>query len=407
MSPIAACVTMGLIRPRDLLLRESPRVGGELLHRAGKATVEAAVRLSGHLAGGHRQNRQAFYPRIGSLYVDKLRFQIRCKMLAGKRVLVTGAAGFIGSHLVEKLLERGAIVRAMVHYNSASSTGNLAYLGAAQKLPLNIVAGNIEDSEFVLRAVEGMDIILHLAALIGIPYSYVAPRSYVRTNVEGTLNVLEAARRLSTGRVVHTSTSEVYGTAQREPMDESHPLQGQSPYSASKIGADKLAESYYRSFGTPVVTLRPFNTFGPRQSARAVIPTIIAQALERDEVTLGSLDPQRDLTYVRDTVDGFIRAAVRPGIEGETINLGTGETHSIGAVAERILSLIGTNKSLRCDPRRVRPAASEVTKLVSDNSKAHRLLDWQPRTLLDDGLRQTIVFIDEHRAANCSVSYVI
>ena len=327
-------------------------------------------------------------------------------MIAGKKVLVTGAAGFIGSHLVDELLARGAVVRAMIHYNSLSSIGNLVYCEKHQQ-QLDIVAGNIEDSDFVLRAVEGMDVVLHLAALIGIPYSYVAPRSYVRTNVEGTLNILEAVRRFGAGRVVHTSTSEVYGTAQREPMDESHPLQGQSPYAASKIGADKLAESYYRSFGTPVVTLRPFNTFGPRQSARAVIPTIIAQALERDEVTLGSLDPERDLTYVGDTVDGFIRAAVQPGIEGETVNLGTGETHGIGAIAERILGLIGTEKSVRSDPRRVRPAASEVGKLVSDNRKANRLLGWQPRTSLDEGLRQTIAFIDRHRAAYRASSYAV
>jgi NAD dependent epimerase/dehydratase len=328
-------------------------------------------------------------------------------MVAGKRVLVTGAAGFIGSHLVEELLKRGAVVRAMVHYNSTFSIRNLAYLEGRQESSLDIASGNIEDSDFVLRAVDGMDIVLHLAALIGIPYSYVAPRSYVRTNVEGTLNVLEAARRLGTRRVVHTSTSEVYGTAQREPMDEFHPLQGQSPYSASKIGADKLAESYHRAFGTPVVTLRPFNTFGPRQSARAVIPTIISQALECDEIVLGSIDPERDLTYVGDTVDGFIRAAVRQGIEGETINLGTGETHSIGAVATRIVGLIGSHKRLSHDPRRVRPAASEVGKLVSDNRKARQLLDWLPCTSLDDGLRQTIAFIDQNRAAYRAGRYVI
>lgn len=318
-------------------------------------------------------------------------------MISGKKVLVTGAGGFIGSHLVEELVKRGAVVRAMVHYNSASSRGNLAFLDPDIERSLDVAAGNIEDGDFVLRAMEGVDVVLHLAALIAIPYSYVAPRSYVRTNVEGTLNVLEAARRLGTGRVVHTSTSEVYGTALYVPIDEDHPLRGQSPYSASKIGADKIAESYFRSFGTPVVTLRPFNTFGPRQSARAFIPTIISQALERDGVELGSLDPQRDMTYVGDTVDGFIRAATRPDIDGETINLGTGETHSVGDFARRILELMGVDKPVRLDPGRVRPAQSEVFKLVSDNAKARRLLDWRPRTGLDEALARTVAFIDRHR----------
>ena len=208
-------------------------------------------------------------------------------MIDGKRILVTGAAGFIGSHLTEALARAGAKVTAMVRYNSVSSIGNLTFLPPGLRDGLTIAAGNIEDSDFVFRSMEGQDIVLHLAALIAIPYSYVAPRSYVRANVEGTLNVLEAARRLQTGRVVHTSTSEVYGTALRTPIDEDHPLQGQSPYSASKIGADKIAESYFRSFDTPVVTIRPFNTFGPRQSARAFIPTIISQALSRDAVHLG------------------------------------------------------------------------------------------------------------------------
>lgn len=328
-------------------------------------------------------------------------------MIAGKRVLVTGAGGFIGSHLVEELLQRGAIVRAMVHYNGDSRIGNLAFLVPERQQALDLVAGNIEDGDFVFRAVEGMDIVLHLAALIAIPYSYVAPRSYVRTNVEGTLNVLEAARRLGTSRVVHTSTSEVYGTARSVPIGEDHPLQGQSPYSASKIGADKLAESYFCSFGTPVVTLRPFNTFGPRQSARAFIPTVISQALERPFIEMGALDPQRDMTFVDDTVDGFIRAAAQPGIDGETINLGTGETHSIGDYTHRILALLDVDKPIRLDERRLRPAASEVLKLVSDNGKARRLLDWAPRTSLDDGLRQTIAFIDKNRHLYRPASFAV
>lgn len=310
---------------------------------------------------------------------------------------MTGAAGFIGSHLTEALLDSGADVTCMVHYSSSSSLGNLELLPRDVRAGLKIAAGNIEDSDFVMRTVEGHDIVLHLAALIAIPYSYVAPRSYLRTNIEGTLNVLEAARRLGVSRVVHTSTSEVYGTAQRVPIDEDHPLQGQSPYSASKLSADKIAESYFRSFDTPVVTLRPFNTFGPRQSARAFIPTIICQALERDEIHLGSLTPQRDMTFVSDTVEGFLSAATVPGIEGETINLGTGETHSIGDFANRILDLMGVRKPIIHDAQRDRPARSEVMKLVSDNAKAGRLMDWRPSVSLDDGLSRTIAFVDQHR----------
>ncbi|BEP44989.1 NAD-dependent 4,6-dehydratase LegB [Variovorax sp. V15] len=244
-----------------------------------------------------------------------------------------------------------------------------------------------------MHAMQGIDVVCHLAALIAIPYSYVAPRSYVRTNVEGTLNVVEAARRLSVRRVVHTSTSEVYGTAIRVPIDEEHPLQGQSPYSASKIGADKIAESYYRSFDTGVVTLRPFNTFGPRQSARAFIPTIISQALTQDVIKLGSLTPERDMTFVTDTVAGFVAASVTPGIEGRTINLGTGSTFTIGHFAERILKLMGVEKEIVADSARMRPDKSEVLKLVSDNSLAAKLMGWSPQVDLDEGLRQSIDFI--------------
>ena len=328
-------------------------------------------------------------------------------MIEGKRFLVTGAAGFIGSHLVQALVQRGASVRAMVRYTSSSSLGNLAFLPKQMTDGLDITAGNIEDSDFVLRAMDGIDVVLHLAALIAIPYSYLAPRSYVRTNVEGTLNVLEAARRLGTQRVVHTSTSEVYGTAQRVPIDEDHPLQGQSPYSASKIGADKVAESYYRSFGTPVVTLRPFNTFGPRQSARAFIPAIISQALDNGEVSLGSLEPERDMTFVDDTVEGFIRAAVQPGVEGETINLGVGSAHTVGEIARRILAHMGVDRPIRLDPRRVRPAASEVMKLVSDNTKARRLLGWEPLVSLDDGLQRTIAFVSDNRGCYRPAVYAV
>lgn len=317
-------------------------------------------------------------------------------MWSGKKVLVTGAGGFIGSHLTEALAAAGATTTAMVRYNSGSLIGNLAFIDAGARKEIRVVSGTIEDSDFVYKVVEGQDIVFHLAALIAIPYSYEAPRTYVRTNIEGTLNVLEAARRCDVARVVHTSTSEVYGTALRTPIDENHPLQGQSPYSASKIGADKLAESYYRSFATPVTTLRPFNTFGPRQSARAFIPTIISQALDRDEVRLGSLTPERDMTFVSDTVAGFMAAAATPRIEGMTINLGTGKTYSVGWFARRILELMGVDKPIVQEDERLRPALSEVMKLVSDNRQARDVMSWSPAVSLDDGLRWMIEFVRKH-----------
>lgn len=314
-------------------------------------------------------------------------------LLAGKRVLVTGAGGFIGSHLAERLVELGADVTAMVRYNALSDIGNLRFARPDLLSQMTLAFGNVEDSDYMRFVMDGQDTVFHLAALIAIPYSYVAPRAYVRANVEGTLNVLEAGRRLGTKRIIHTSTSEVYGTAIRVPIDEDHPLQGQSPYSASKIGADKIAESYHRSFQTPVVTVRPFNTFGPRQSARAFIPTVISQALSRDELQMGSMDPERDMTFVSDTVQGFVAAATATGIEGETINLGTGTAHTIGRFAERILQIIGTDKEIRLDPARVRPEKSEVGRLISDNSKAARLLGWRPQVELDQGLAETIEFV--------------
>jgi dTDP-glucose 4,6-dehydratase len=327
-------------------------------------------------------------------------------MWTNKKIIVTGAGGFIGSHLVEALVNAGAEVTAMVHYNSGSLIGNLDFLDKSIRNNFRVVSGNIEDSDFMYRVIEGQDTVLHLAALIAIPYSYDAPRSYVRTNVEGTLNVLEAARRYDVCRVVHTSTSEVYGTALKTPIGEDHPLQGQSPYSASKIGADKLAESYYRSFQTPVVTLRPFNTFGPRQSARAFIPTIISQALSCDEIRLGSLVPERDMTFVGDTVAGFMAAAITPGIEGATINLGTGETHSIGWFADRLLNLMRIAKPIVQEQQRMRPELSEVMKLVSDNSRARTEMNWSPRVTLDEGLMQSIEFVRAHRGLFKNDGYV-
>ena len=311
----------------------------------------------------------------------------------GKKAFVTGAGGFIGSHLAENLVKRGAEVTAMVHYNALGSWGNLRFAPSDVRSAIKIVAGDIQDSDFMYGALNGMDIVFHLGALIAIPFSYVAPRSYVRTNVEGTLNVLEATRRGVVGKMIHTSTSEVYGTALREPIDEEHPLQGQSPYSASKIGADKLAESYFRSFGTEVVTVRPFNTYGPRQSARAFIPTIISQALSQPEIKLGALDPQRDLTYVADTVEGFIAAAEIGGLGGTTLNLGTGTTYSVQNFADRILRLMGMQKPIVQDEQRVRPAKSEVMKLVSDNRLAAQKMGWTPKTDLDEGLKRTIEFV--------------
>ena len=324
----------------------------------------------------------------------------------GKKVAVTGAGGFIGSHLVEALIGAGAETTAVVRYNSASSIGNLALIDAKSRKAVRIVSGNIEDSDFVYSTLPGHDIVFHLAALIAIPYSYIAPRSYVRTNIEGTLNVLEAARRSNVTRVVHTSTSEVYGTALSVPIDENHPLQGQSPYSASKIAADKLVESYYRSFGTPVTTLRPFNTFGPRQSARAFIPTIISQALERNDVRLGSLDPERDMTFVSDTVAGFMEAATAAGIEGMTLNLGTGKSHSVGWFATRILNLMGVDKPIVQEEQRQRPPGSEVMKLISDNTRARDMMGWSPKVSLDDGLRRSIEFVRAHHSLYQTDVYV-
>jgi NAD dependent epimerase/dehydratase len=309
----------------------------------------------------------------------------------GKSVLVTGAGGFIGSHLAERLVELGANVRARGRYNALGSRG---WLDSSPLAPqMEIVAGDIADRESVRAAVDQADTIFHLAALIAIPYSYSAPASYVRTNVEGTMNVVQAARDSKPRRVVHTSTSEVYGTAIRVPIDEDHPLQGQSPYSATKIGADKIAEAYYRSFEVPVVTVRPFNTFGPRQSARAVIPTIVTQVLTGEVVRLGALHPTRDFNYVANTVDGFIAAAESPRAVGETVNLGTNREISIGDLATLIERLAGKPLRIETEEQRMRPKASEVERLLADVSKAKDLLDWTPRIGLEEGLETTIAWI--------------
>ncbi len=310
-----------------------------------------------------------------------------------EKVLVTGGAGFIGSHLTEKLVELGARVKVLVHYNSQNHWGNLEYLPKHVLDQVEIFLGDVQDPYSVQKAVAGCSIVFHLASLIAIPYSYVAPASYVETNVKGSLNVLEACLRADVKRVVHTSTSETYGTALYTPIDEAHPLQGQSPYSASKIGADKIAEAYYRSFDLPVSTLRPFNTFGPRQSARAVIPTIISQALTSKTVELGALDPVRDLTYVKDTVMGFIKIVESDKTIGEVVNIGNGKGITIGELAKRIVSLIGKDIEIRTNEKRLRPEKSEVMKLICNNSKAEALMKWRPVYSLDDGLKETIDFI--------------
>jgi NAD dependent epimerase/dehydratase len=312
-----------------------------------------------------------------------------------KKVLVTGAGGFIGSHLCEALLELGARVTAFVRYNGRDNWGNLELLSPDKRASLEVICGDVADSRFVDNAVQGKEVVFHLAALIGIPYSYVAPGSYVTTNIEGTLNVLEAARRWSTERVVHTSTSESYGTAIYAPIDEQHPLQAQSPYSATKIAADKLCESYARSFDVPVSIIRPFNTFGPRQSARAIIPTVISQALVEKRIRLGSLTPVRDLNYVKDTVRGFLRVAEEPRTIGEVVNVGRGEGITIGDLVQRILKLLGLELPIEQEAQRMRPEKSEVFKLICDNTRAKEWLGWSPQYSLDEGLNETIQFVRE------------
>lgn len=313
-----------------------------------------------------------------------------------KRVLVTGAGGFIGSHLVETLVNKDANVRAFVRYNSRGDPGLLSLLPEETFEKIGIIAGDLRDLSALNSAMQDVEIVFHLGALIAIPYSYLHPAEVVESNVIGTLNVLLAGWEHGVKRIVHTSTSEVYGTALKVPIDETHPLQGQSPYSASKIGADKLVESFYCAYDLPVVTLRPFNTYGPRQSARAVIPTIISQALTQDVIYLGNLDARRDLTYITDTIDGLLSAAQTPGIEGETLNLGTGIEISIGELADKIISLIGKPIEIRVDPTRMRPDKSEVQRLLSDNSLARERIGWTPKVNLREGLTRTIEWISTH-----------
>ena len=313
-----------------------------------------------------------------------------------KSVLVTGAGGFIGSHLTEHLMDLNANVNAFVRYNSRNDWGLLELLPKDKLDEIEVIMGDLKDADAVRHAAKNIDIIFHLGSLIAIPYSYLHPRETIETNILGALNVLTAAKENYIEKVVHTSTSEVYGTAKYVPIDENHPLQGQSPYSASKIGADKIAESFYRSFGLPVAIIRPFNTYGERQSARAVIPTIITQTLTKGKIFLGSLHPTRDYTYVKDVVEGFIKVAESPKSVGEVINIGSNFEISIGALANKIVSLIGKNAEIITDSARVRPQDSEVERLWCDNTKAKRLLGWEPKTPLEEGLKKAIEWISEH-----------
>lgn len=314
-----------------------------------------------------------------------------------RRVLVTGSEGFIGSHLTEELVKRGYSVRAFVLYNSFNSWGWLDTLPTDVMSQVEVFTGDVRDPNGVYEAMSGCDAVLHLAALIAIPFSYHSPDTYVDTNIKGTLNVLQAARRLGTSRVLVTSTSEVYGTAQYVPIDESHPYQGQSPYSATKIGADRLAESFYRSFDLPLTIVRPFNTYGPRQSARAVIPTIITQLLAgKQEIKLGSLSPTRDFNYVKDTVAGYVSLLECEEAIGEEVNIATQRETSIGDLAAELVRQINPSARIVCDEERVRPGKSEVERLLGSNEKMTRLTGWTPRYTLAEGLAETIEFLREN-----------
>lgn len=317
-----------------------------------------------------------------------------------KKVLVTGADGFIGSHLTESLLEKGYDVKAFAYYNSFNNWGWLDSLPSDKLKEIEVFTGDIRDPNGVREAMKGVNEVFHLAALIAIPFSYHSPDSYVDTNIKGTLNVLQAARQLETQKILVTSTSEVYGTAQYVPIDEKHPYQGQSPYSATKIGADRLAESFYRSFEMPISIVRPFNTFGPRQSARAVIPTIISQLLAgKEEIKLGSLTPTRDFNYVKDTAAGFIAIAESDKTIGEEINIATQQEISIGDLAREIIAQINPNAKIVCDEERLRPEKSEVNRLLGSNEKIKALTDWKQQYTFEQGIAETIAWIRDNMDA--------
>ncbi len=314
-----------------------------------------------------------------------------------KKILITGADGFIGSHLTEELVKQGNKVKAFVYYNSFNSWGWLDTLPKDIMKEVEVFTGDVRDPNGVRESMKGIDEVFHLAALIAIPFSYHSPDMYVDTNIKGTLNVLQAARDLDISRLLITSTSEVYGTAKYVPIDENHPYQGQSPYSATKIGADRLAESFYRSFNMPITIVRPFNTYGPRQSARAIIPTIITQLLGgKEEIELGSLTPTRDFNYVKDTVNGFIEIAKSPKTIGEEINIATQQEISIGQLAEELIRQINPNAKIVCDEKRLRPEKSEVNRLLGSNKKIMSLTNWKPNYTLEQGLVETIKFFKEN-----------
>ncbi|HTU98684.1 MAG TPA: SDR family NAD(P)-dependent oxidoreductase [Solirubrobacteraceae bacterium] len=327
--------------------------------------------------------------------------------LSGRPVLVTGGGGFIGGHLVERLVAEGATVTAMVRYNSRNERGTLDWIAPDVAAEVRVVLGELRDIESVSQAVKGAEVVLHLGAQIAIPYSYVNPRDFFEVNVLGTLNVAQACRAEGVQRVVHTSTSEVYGSAQQVPITEAHPLEPQSPYAASKLAADKLMDSWHRSYELPVVVLRPFNTYGPRQSARAIIPTIISQALAGDTLRLGSLHPRRDLTFVADTAAGMVAAATAPEAVGSTIQLGTGHAVSVGDIVDMVGELMGKQLHPVLDEARVRPAKSEVELLLSQPTRARELLGWEPRVSLREGLEQTIEWVGLNTKRYRADEYVI
>ena len=326
---------------------------------------------------------------------------------SGKRVVVTGAGGFIGSHLIERLVTLGASTTAFLRYNSRSESGLIDECPADIRSEIQLFWGDLRDPDSVRRAIQKTDVVFHLGALVGIPYSYESPRQYVDANVLGTLNVLEAARASEVGRIVQTSTSEVYGTPIYTPIDEKHPLQGQSPYAATKIGADKLAESFWRTYKLPVATIRPFNTFGPRQSARAILPTIIRQALKDSEIRLGSLTPIRDMNFVADTVDGFIRIASCDAALGRVVNVGSGRGLTVGQMVEGVSRTLGRQFKVVDDPDRVRPPTSEVEELIADATLATQLFGWRSATPFEEGLKRTIEWFSEKQLNLDPAKYLV